>query len=87
MIRDISLGGLSVRTSQRLTKNTIYNIRILAGADKELSIKGLVVRSSLMGGVSATDQESPRYEAGLKFIELNEDLIRSLEQFMAGLVR
>ena len=84
MIRDISLGGISVRTSQRLTKNTIYNIRILAVADKELSVKGLVVRSSLMSGVSQT---TPRYEAGLKFIELNEDLINSLEQFMAGLVR
>jgi len=87
MIRDISLGGISVRTSQRLTKNTIYNIRILADADKELSMKGLVVRSSLMGGVSTPDQGTPRYEAGLKFIELDEDLINSLEKFMAGLGR
>ena len=84
MIRDISLGGISVRTSQRLTKNTIYNIRILAVADKELSVKGLVVRSSLMSGFPQT---TPRYEAGLKFIELNEDLINSLEQFISGLVR
>lgn len=87
MIRDISPGGISVRTSQRLTKNTIYNIRILADADKEISLKGLVVWSSLMGGVSTPAQRAPRYEAGLMFIELNEDLINSLEQFMAGLGR
>jgi len=87
MIRDISLGGISVRTSQRLTKNTIYNTRILVDVDKELSLKGLVVWSSLIGGVSTPDQGTPRYEAGLKFTELNEDLINSLEQLMAGLGR
>ena len=87
MIRDISPGGISVRTSQRLTKNTIYNIRILVDVDKEISLKGLVVWSSLMGGVSTPDQRAIRYEAGLMFIELNEDLINSLEQFMAGLGR
>jgi len=87
MIRDISLGGISVRTSQRLTKNAIYDIRILANTDKKLSLKGLVIWSSLMGGVSTPDQRGPRYEAGLMFIELNEDLINSLEQFMAELGR
>jgi len=87
MIRDISLGGISLITSQRLTKNAIYDIRILAGADKELSVKGLVIWSSLMGEVSMPDRRTPRYEAGLKFIELNEDFIKSLEQFMAGLDR
>jgi hypothetical protein len=40
-----------------------------------------------MGGVSTPDQRAPRYEAGLMFIELNEDLINSLEQFMAELGR
>ncbi|RPI36504.1 MAG: diguanylate cyclase [Nitrospiraceae bacterium] len=87
MIWDISLGGISVRTSQRLTKNAIYDIRILGDGDKELSLEGVVVWSSLMRGVPALDQRTPRYEAGLKFIELNEELIKSLEQFMAGLGR
>jgi diguanylate cyclase (GGDEF)-like protein len=87
VITEISLGGILVRTSQRLTKNTIYDIRILADADKELSLKGLVIWSSLMAGISTPDQRTPRYEAGLKFIELNEGLINSLEQVMARLSR
>lgn len=82
IITEISLGGIYLRTSQRLTKNMIYNLRILTDADKELSLKGLVVWSSLIRSVSTPDQRMLRYEAGLKFIELNEDLINSLKQFI-----
>lgn len=85
MIRNISLAGISVRTSQRLTKNTVYKIRMLTAGNEELTLKGMVVWSSLMGMVSAGDGKVPYYEAGLRFIELNEDQTNSLRQFLVEL--
>jgi len=40
-----------VKTSQRLTKNTIYTIKMLDDNNEELSYKGRVVWSSLIGKV------------------------------------
>jgi diguanylate cyclase (GGDEF)-like protein len=69
MIRNISIGGILVRTSQRLTKNTIYTIKMLNNNNEELSPKGLVVWSSLIGKANEKDKTEPYYEAGLRFIE------------------
>jgi diguanylate cyclase (GGDEF)-like protein len=83
MIKDISIGGMSVRTSQRLTKNTIYTIRMLYDNNEGISLKGLVVWSSLIGKFSETDDKDPYYEAGLRFVELNDSLNNSLEKLVA----
>jgi diguanylate cyclase (GGDEF)-like protein/PAS domain S-box-containing protein len=85
VVKNISIGGLSVRTSQRLTKNTIYKIRMLCNHNEELSPKGMVVWSSLMGKVSEKEAAEPYYEAGLRFIELNDSLISSLRKMIIGL--
>jgi diguanylate cyclase (GGDEF)-like protein len=67
-IRNISTGGILVRTSQRLTKNTIYTIKMLDDNNEELSPEGLVVWSSLIIKGAEKDETEPRYEAGLRFI-------------------
>jgi len=67
-IRNISTGGILVRTSQRLTKNTIYTIKMLDDNNEELSSKGRVVWSSLIGKGAEKVETEPCYEAGLQFI-------------------
>lgn len=67
-IRNISTGGILVRTSQRLTKNTIYTIKMLDDNNEELSSEGLVIWSSLIGKGAEKDETELRYEAGLRFI-------------------
>ena len=69
MIRNISIGGILVRTSQRLMKNTIYTIKMRDDNNEELSSKGLVVWSSLIGKGAEKDETEPCYEAGVRFIE------------------
>ena len=83
MIRNISIGGILVRTSQRLTKNTIYTIKMLDDNNDELSSKGLVVWSSLIEKGAEKDETVPCYEAGLRFIE--RGLISDGEQ-LAGAI-
>jgi len=86
LIENISLGGISVRTSQRLTKGTIYGIRIRTGANRELSLKGVVVWSLLTSGVRAvSDKETPCYLSGLRFVRLTRRTLDSLEKFVLSL--
>jgi diguanylate cyclase (GGDEF)-like protein len=85
IIKNISISGISVRTSQRLTKNTIYKIKMLSSSGEKLSLKGQVVWSSLIGRVSEKDNSKPYYEAGLKFIELNDNLMGFLKKLISDL--
>jgi diguanylate cyclase (GGDEF)-like protein/PAS domain S-box-containing protein len=87
MIKNISVGGVSVRTSQRLSKNTVYRIRLTDGLDEEFSVKGVLAWSSLIGLISEKYAASPYYEAGLRFVELDEGLARSVEQFISDITK
>ncbi len=86
VIENISLGGISVRTSQRLAKDAVYEIRMRTGDNKDLSLKGIVVWSLLIRGVKAvSDKDASYYLAGLRFIEVNRQTLRFLEKFILGL--
>jgi diguanylate cyclase (GGDEF)-like protein/PAS domain S-box-containing protein len=86
VIENISLGGISVRTSQRLTKGAVYGIRIRADANKELSLKGIVVWSSAIRGVRVvSDKDTSCYLAGLRFVEVTELMLNSLEKLILSL--
>ena len=87
MIKDISLGGISVRTSQRLTKNATYKIKILQADDEALLPTSLVVWSSMIGRGSGKSGAESYYEAGLRFIELNDRVIRALEKRIIDFVQ
>ena len=82
MIKNISFGGISLRTPQRLPKNTIYKIKILRNNHAALSLKGLVIWSSLTEKGFEKDDAKPYYEAGLRFIDLNDSLTSSLENMI-----
>lgn len=87
MIKNICVGGASVRTTQKLSENTVYRIRLIYGIDEEISVKGMLAWSSLIGMISEKDADSPYYEVGLKFIELDDGQARSLEQFIADIAK
>jgi diguanylate cyclase (GGDEF)-like protein len=84
VIKNISVSGIALRTSQRLTKGTIYKIRIRSVGGEELSCQALVVWSSLIGKVFEKGEGGPYYEAGMTFIEPNNSLVRSLENLIEG---
>ena len=86
LVKTISVRGIALRTSQRLTKNVIYKIKIRSTDGKEFSCQALVVWSSLLGKVSENGEGGPYYEAGLTFIEPNDSLMRALEDLIEGKV-
>ena len=81
VLKNISVSGISVRTSQRLTKNAIYKIRMLSTRGDELSLRGMVVWSSI-GKAPEKDDNGSQYEAGLRFIDMNDGLTSSLEDLI-----
>ncbi|MEJ2696129.1 MAG: diguanylate cyclase [Candidatus Sulfobium sp.] len=81
VIKNISVSGIALRTSQRLTRNTIYIIRIRTSGGEELSCQAQVIWSSLVGKVSKK-YGGLYYEAGLRFVEANKQFIGSLENLI-----
>lgn len=80
-IKDISNGGICLKTSQHLYTGSIYKIRMFSADNEELTTRGVVVWSSLTG--KGTDEKNSlhQYESGLRFIEI-KDISRSfLENF------
>ena len=84
-IKDISIGGLCLKTSQHLAVNSIYKIRTLSADNKEISQAGVIVWSYLIGTESKRGESLPCYESGLKFIDMNDSIKSSLEKFISGL--
>ncbi len=84
-IKDISIGGLCVKTSQHLAVNSIYKIRMLSVDNEEISQAGVIVWSYLIGTETERGESLPSYESGFKFIEMNNGIKSSLEKFISGL--
>ncbi len=81
-IKDISIGGICLETSPALNISNIYRIEIVSGDDKKITPKGVVVRSFLKGTQKTKDETVPVYEAGIKFIELDDSEINFLKKFI-----
>jgi PilZ domain len=74
-IIDISLGGIALKADRKLDVGREYMIKL---GDKEhgIDVKGIVVRSTLVGMEAGVDGESVLiYAAGMKFKEGSEDKI------------
>ena len=84
-IKDISIGGLCLKTSQHLAVNNIYKIKTLSADNKEISQAGVIVWSYLIGTETDKGESLPCYESGLKFIDMNDSIKSSLEKFISGL--
>jgi diguanylate cyclase (GGDEF)-like protein/PAS domain S-box-containing protein len=84
-IKDISLSGICLKTSQYLTADSTYTIKIFPTNNKEITSTCVVVWSYLMRTTTEKDYGIPNYETGLKFVEMNDHLKSSLEKFITNL--
>ena len=74
-IVDISLDGVALQTDRRLEIGREYPIQLAYGV-KSISVKGVVVRSSLSGTeIIGGTNSVPIYTAGLIFRESNTEKI------------
>ncbi len=84
-IKNISIGGICLKTSHHLNTSSIYKIKIFSYKNKEISTEGIVVWSYLIGTTTEKESSFPYYETGLKFIEMTYKLRSSLEKFITNL--
>jgi len=74
-IFDISFGGVSLKTDKKLNVGREYLIK-LGDKGQSIDVKGIVVRSTLVGSEPGPDGENILlYAAGMKFKEGSEDKI------------
>jgi len=81
-LKDISLGGLSLRTSLRMSPNSIYRVELVSSDNNRITPAVTVVRSFFKGTIEREGETLPLYEVGLKFVELTEEERRFLEKFI-----
>jgi diguanylate cyclase (GGDEF)-like protein/PAS domain S-box-containing protein len=83
-IKNISIEGMCLKTSQELPRHSIYRIKIPCPGSKVIVPTGRVVWSSPRVKYTKNDNNPLHFEAGLKFLELNRNLKNSLEKFIAN---
>jgi diguanylate cyclase (GGDEF)-like protein/PAS domain S-box-containing protein len=86
-IKDISIGGICLKTPQHLNSNSKYKIKMFSNNNGGITSKGKVVWSDLMERENKKEASSPYYESGLKFVEMNDNLKTSLMEFIGNFVR
>lgn len=79
-IKDISIGGICLETSQHIDTRNTYVMKLVTRKKNEMMLKGEVVWSSLVKSVKNKDNIYPVYNIGLKFIEQNENKNKFLEK-------
>lgn len=85
-IKDISISGICVETSERLNTNNNYRIEMISGSKEKAALPGKVVRSFIKGTLrQGGDEAIPFYEVGLKFLELTDNEKQFLEKFLSEL--
>jgi diguanylate cyclase (GGDEF)-like protein/PAS domain S-box-containing protein len=83
-IKDISVGGICLKTSEYLDTSKAHEIRVLS-PDEDIRSEGIVVWSYLMGTKTVDDKSTPCYETGLKFINPNNRTKQSLEKYISSM--
>jgi diguanylate cyclase (GGDEF)-like protein/PAS domain S-box-containing protein len=83
-IKNISVGGLCLKTPQKLPTNNIYDIEIAPSIKGGTTFKGSVVWSVLVGG-ETRKMDKPQYEVGIEFIELEDSQKNPLKKFVRKL--
>ena len=79
---DISIGGIRLKANRRLNMGSEYALKLEA-ADRALSLRGVVVWSSLSENMEGSRGEVvPIYTAGLKFTNISADKITQLLDFI-----
>lgn len=81
-ILDISIGGVSFKADRRLHIGHEYTLKIL-GKGKELSVKGIVMRSLLSESVGdSRGNVVPIYTAGMQFTDVSEEKLQEIAAFI-----
>jgi c-di-GMP-binding flagellar brake protein YcgR len=81
-VLNISLGGMAIEISRRLEINREYNLKIKA-EDGRFDFKGRVVWAILVGSLKGHGGDViPVYQAGLKFVNLLDEKIKRLLEFI-----
>ena len=84
-IKDISISGICVETSERLNTNNNYRIEMISGSKEKTALPGKVIRSFIKGALRQGNDTIPFYEVGLKFLELTDNEKQFLEKFLSEL--
>jgi diguanylate cyclase (GGDEF)-like protein/PAS domain S-box-containing protein len=84
-IKNISVGGLCLKTSEMLPINNIYTIDISPAINGKITFKGSVVWSVLVESKSRETGEKVFYEVGFKFIGLSDHQKVPLKKFLRKL--
>jgi diguanylate cyclase (GGDEF)-like protein len=84
-IKDISIGGICLKTSQQLFTKSTHKIKFISSDNEKIAPTAEVVWSYLSGTTREKDDILPHYQSGLKFIEMNNSLKNSLETFITSL--
>lgn len=71
-IKNISIGGICLRTSEELLPQKTYQIRGISFNRQMTTVKGKVMWSKLYKSMSPDKGSLAIYEAGIKFMELSE---------------
>ena len=71
-IKNISIGGICLRTSEELPPQKTYQIRGISFNRERKTVKGKVMWSKLYKSMSPDKGSLAIYEAGIKFMELSE---------------
>jgi diguanylate cyclase (GGDEF)-like protein len=82
-IKDVSLGGICLKTSHHFTADTLHEVNIISTDNEEIISSGKVVRSFLIDSKSDQDKYSAYFETALKFDEKNYSFIETLELFIS----
>lgn len=86
-IKDISIGGICLKTPKHLAMNSKYKIKMFSGNNGSITSNGKVVWSDVMEKENKKGTGSPYYESGLKFIKANNNLKTSLVKFIGNLIK
>ncbi|UCH95974.1 MAG: AAA family ATPase, partial [Candidatus Aminicenantes bacterium] len=81
-IKNISIGGLCLKTTKRLPINTDCRIEISPAINGKITLKGSVVWSLLMENDSREGGKKPYCEVGLKFKKLSDTQKKPLKKFL-----
>jgi hypothetical protein len=83
-IKNISIGGICLETTKNIKNNEIYSMRLAAGINEEILLTGVVVRTFLRRTIITNSNIFPVYEVALKFNELDNRDINSIERLISA---
>ena len=86
-IKNISSGGLCLKTPKKFPFDTHYKIRMLAPDNKEIKSSAIVVWSTQLKTEIPGNDICPYFETGLKFVDLRGSLKDSLQIFINNIIK